>query len=370
MASIRRRPRLPAATFALAVLVSVYIGCSQRGDSGDTVTSATGSGGSGGSAEPIGPAGSGGTYGFSLCAFREDCPLDTACERYECADVGVCVLTYALEGKVVNLSPSDCTSVLCGANGQIQSTELENGEIPPDDLNDCTDDTCLNGSAAYMPKADGAPCGDGTKQCKAGQCAVVACQAVSDCPEPPVCMTGACDSGACAYSPSPAGTMVTDMSPSDCTQTVCDGAGSEVAAEDLDDTPTDDKPCTDDVCVGETPTFTLKADGEDCGGGMYCDSGVCSQCGVDANCQDPCVTNQQCFFGECKFGSNKPNGTSCNGSMFCFSGACSQCGVAANCPPPGACKAVQCALGACEYSNLPNGTNCGLLKSCQNGQCV
>jgi hypothetical protein len=339
---------------------------------GGTGGAASGSGGDGGaggmgaSSSVSSTSGVGG--GFTACAVREDCPPDELCKTYECADVGVCVLTYGGFGKIVDVDPGDCKSSYCLEAGGVMTTDNYN-EIPADDGNECTYGYCGAGGVVHDPEPDGEPCSQGI--CQAGQCVTLPCQSAADCPGAPLCQDVACSNQACQYTLQPADTPFLDSSPSDCQMTVCDGAGSLVFVADPDDIPDDGNECTNDMCSGMSPSAAPKPDGSACAGGKYCSGGICAQCTTDAHCPaSPCTSGISCINGACIAGPPLADGTSCNGNKVCYNGVCSQCVADAQCPAVTCKTNPSCKLGVCAYQNVANGTSCGFLKTCQNGQCV
>jgi hypothetical protein len=179
----------------------------------------------------------------------------------------------------------------------------------------------------------------------------------------------------CSTTPKGAGVEVSDASSSDCMHDVCDGAGNVMTAADTNDNPSDGEDCTTDACDGTVPTHLPASNGVACnsGGGDYCYGGVCSECGLPANC-----AAQDCKVATCNGGTcglmDAPNETGCGSGQFCLGGVCSQCAVSANCPspPPNQCiTAFTCtAQGICAPVLAADGASCGGGNHCLAGVCV
>jgi hypothetical protein len=91
------------------------------------------------------------------------------------------------------------------------------------------------------------------------------------------------------------------------------------------------------VCAATTAI----ADGTPCGttAGFVCSGGNCVACNAGGDCSDagaPCVRSTyacQTGVAVCAVAGNVADGTSCNGTMYCYSGTCSACTVNASCAP-------------------------------------
>ena len=124
-----------------------------------------------------------------------------------------------------------------------------------DDLNDCTDDTCVAGDCVFAPVAENTTCGGGGGLCCSGACTAVDCDADADCNDGSECTADRClNAGTCAAT--------------------CDN--------------------------GATPDGTACASGECCGGvccGDLCCDGACEapSCQTAADCGD----SQTCTLDEC-----------------------------------------------------------------------
>lgn len=134
-----------------------------------------------------GASGSGGTAGTpGECQQATECPgRDNECGTRTCVNQ-VCGLDTQPVGFVISAQTSgDCSEQVCDGQGQIVGQPAD-ADIQNDN-NDCTVDTCSNGSPTHTPKSPGASC--------TGSGAAKVCNAASVCVE---CVTAAdCTSGVC-----------------------------------------------------------------------------------------------------------------------------------------------------------------------------
>ncbi len=101
------------------------------------------------------------------CTIPADCPLPVSeCVVRSCVD-GICGEELAVPGSIVTQqTPGDCMRNVWDAIGEVVG-EPDGQDVPNDD-NECTVDTCVNGVPAFDALADGTPCSTGI--CTAGQC--------------------------------------------------------------------------------------------------------------------------------------------------------------------------------------------------------
>jgi hypothetical protein len=251
------------------------------------------------SAVPDGGTGGSGGQGGAECSVPEDCPGpdSTFCGSRTC-DAGRCSVTLMPDGSPV---PSqlygDCQESVCDGKGSIVSS------VDPADFyndgNDCTTDTCVNGTVSHMPKLAGTTCMQGVCPIMGGIC--VQCLSNSHCP----IMGDTCQAGKCV--------------PMHCTNTVKDGNETDVDCGGPECNKcglgqlclTSDPDCESRACSG-TPKKCVapscqdtrkngQETAEDCGGPSCakcaptlacllhsdCDSGVCK----DNICQAPSCTD-------------------------------------------------------------------------------
>ncbi|WP_156338317.1 hypothetical protein [Chondromyces crocatus] len=272
---------------------------------------ASGTGGRGGA------GGQGGAGGSGVCT----CSADTACATYQCVD-GACRVTFAAEGTpVVGTPVGDCQDVVCGPAGVPISKA--NDEDVPDDGNDCTVDSCVNGVPRHVAEADGSECGvEQSLRCVSGTC--TGCARDEQCQQMNECMVPRCENYECIGIPKPSGTPVSNDSPTDCRKIECNGAGQAVVVAAPGETPDDGNPCTADSCVGMTPTFTPRPNGVSCPSNRVCYAGNCVGCIQDSHC----TTQMTCRVAVCNANAcgvkPAPDGTPCgsSGMNVCCMGSC------------------------------------------------
>jgi hypothetical protein len=321
------------------------------------------------------PCGPGGTLycngsGQCLgCTLAAQCGADSFCLSWSCTG-GNCIQNYTANGTPLPSGQQitgDCQQLQCNGTGGTKSV-ADNNDLPADDGQQCTSETCSNGSPAHPPRAlnyactqnGGAYC-DGTGSC-------VACNSANQCPPPgPACKVAACTSHTCgstnvaAGTPLPAGQQVTG----DCQLLVCDGSGGTTSQDQNSDVPVDGNQCTDDVCTSGTPSNPPSPPFSVCSqGGTACDgAGNCvPACGLrpaspgvscPAACTGGCasgVCTIACNGSQCQSATvNCPAGWACN-VQCTVPNACRNATI--NCPPIYACD-VTCANGhACEDGRI------------------
>lgn len=173
--------------------------------------------------------------------------------------------------------------------------------------------TCLNGACTpaitKCKKAKDCPSG---QTCTNGVCTLPTpqCTSPNDCPPSSnECKMATCTAGACGFGNRPLGTPVSQQTPGDCLQNVCDGNGGTTSQ------PANDPPAGTGVCL---PSFT---------------------------CNNGSAVPQYA-----------PTTTVCDGGYCNGTGTCVQCNSAANCPASDECKTAVCQNGTCGYNFVPEGT--------------
>lgn len=204
------------------------------------------------------------------CNTASDCGTNTACRTYNCTNY-TCGVSNTPAGYVVaNPVPGDCRSDQCDGNGNITTNAVDNNDLPADDGNQCTSDTCVAGSPSHPAKPSGATCSqNGGSVCDgAGNC--VQCLSASQCPgQDTTCQTRTCNGGICGTSNAISGTACIENG-----GTVCDGTGDCVQ------------------CVTSV----------NCSAGDYCSSGVCVPCipgGGSCSTTNQCCGGYQCQSNFC-----------------------------------------------------------------------
>jgi hypothetical protein len=197
-----------------------------------------------------------------------------SCQHPACMS-GTCGTFFAPAGTPTGMQTSgDCQQVVCDGMGGTTSTP-DNSDVPADDGNQCTFDTCVSGAPAHPFKPQGSPCsqGGGTVCNASGTC--VQCLTASQCPGTDTdCQQRICSMETCGFVNAPMGTPLSMQTPGDCQQAVCDGMGGTTSVADNSDVPADDgNQCTQETCVSGTPAHPFQPMGFPCSqnGGNHCD---------------------------------------------------------------------------------------------------
>lgn len=92
------------------------------------------------------------------CSMPSDCPgVDTECQTRFCAG-GQCGIANAPAGiPAFTQTPGDCTTMVCDGNGSLVAVS-DASDIPVDDGNQCTFETCTGGSPTLVIALPGTPC--------------------------------------------------------------------------------------------------------------------------------------------------------------------------------------------------------------------
>jgi hypothetical protein len=95
------------------------------------------------------------------CLQSSDCGASSICAAHTCASAGTCSTSYAASGTVeANPTAGDCHSDQCNGTGGITTNAIDDTDVPADDGNPCTSETCLAGTP-HPPLARFAPCPGG-----------------------------------------------------------------------------------------------------------------------------------------------------------------------------------------------------------------
>jgi len=192
-----------------------------------------------------------------VCVAATDCPgTDTICRKRVCGNAFTCGFSNTAAGTAAEPDATgNCQKAVCDNAGGVTSV-ADNTDVPADDGNACTDDTCTNGAPSHPAKTQGAPCAQGGGSvCNGTTC--VQCLSANDCPgSDTVCHNRTCDATAhtCGTFNQPLGTAAGADATGNCHKNVCDGAGAVVSSVDDTDLPVDGNPCTKDVCTNGAPT--------------------------------------------------------------------------------------------------------------------
>jgi len=209
------------------------------------------------------------------CVVASDCPGQESECRTRVCNAGVCGFDVANAGKVLAAQASgDCRKLVCDGLGGTTSV-IDDADVPADDGNACTDDTCSSGAPVHPPKSARTPCSGGGGILCNGLGTCVACLQASDCGTSSLCRVFACASDRCETTLVSAGTKVGNATVGDCRSDQCDGQGSLlINAVDNTDVPADDgNVCTAEVCTSGAPQHPAKTTGSSCNqGGVLCDN--------------------------------------------------------------------------------------------------
>jgi hypothetical protein len=268
----------------------------------------------------------------------------------------------------------------CAVDGKT----FQDGSANP--ANPCQTCQVATSSNAWTPVVDGSSCGNG-QVCAAGVCGaecfingVIAAAGAVDPANP--CQGCSPGTSTTAWTPFVDGS---DCGPGQvCVAGACGAqcflAGALVAAGAVDPA---------NACQGCNPatattSWTLLADGTDCGNGQVCGAGTCgSQCFLNgalvaAGTVDPANACQGCSPGTSTTSwTTLANGTSCAAGEICATGQCQaacfvdgalrQSGVF---DPGNACRLCDPATSTSAWSPLPDGASCGAGQLCAAGSCA
>lgn len=129
------------------------------------------------------------------CGSDSQCGMSTECTTYACQS-GQCTSTHVSSGHVLSMQTAgDCSTKVCDGNGGI--TGMTDDMDAPSDWNDCTADSCMNGTPKHTALPSGTPCAGGAKVCN-GSGVCVSCVVDGDCPAPAnPCKDAKCNAGTC-----------------------------------------------------------------------------------------------------------------------------------------------------------------------------
>ncbi|MBK8253578.1 MAG: hypothetical protein IPK82_13035 [Polyangiaceae bacterium] len=311
-------------------------------------------------AQTGGTGGTGGTCGG--CCSPADCPTPSnPCMGATC-EAGTCGEAPVVDGTPASTQTSgDCKKTVCQSGAaQDQNDDTDT----PNDNNDCTADSCSNGSPQSSPEAMGTQCAGGVCN-DAGVC--VECLSDADCPaNEPTCDVGAnncvpatctdgdkngtetdvdCGGGVC----SPCDVGDDCQQGSDCTSGVCGGGDTCAAPE-----------CNDNVKNGDETDV-------DCGDVCPNQCGPGQGCNIDNDCEGDDCTGQG---GTCVPNCNDEVKNNAETDVDCGGGACDGCDIGQDCAGVDAnCISGNCGAGdKCEKS--PLGTMCMDSDECASGHCA
>jgi hypothetical protein len=210
------------------------------------------------------------------CLTPVDCGVDTECAAHTC-QAGACGIAFAPAGTpLATQVAGDCHLNQCDGVGGVV-TVASDTDVPTDDGNPCTLESCSAGTQTIFAAPVGVACGGAGVCDGAGSC--LGCLTASDCPGTDTeCAQRICAAGQCQMAAAPAGTPVVAQTGGDCRRNVCDGTGQTTVVADDGDLPVDNNQCTADTCSGGVPANPALATGTSCtqNGGQACDgNGAC-----------------------------------------------------------------------------------------------
>ncbi|MBL9025635.1 MAG: hypothetical protein JNL21_25800 [Myxococcales bacterium] len=278
------------ASTSLLAAFAFQAGCNTYGEDligagGSGSTSTTGTGNNQGGENEGG--------GQSACDAPTDCPgMDGECGTRTC-EKGLCGVDAAAAGTPTsNQTPGDCKTSVCDGDGQVDIAP-DDADIEADD-EDCTVDTCADGSPVHTPVTEGSPC--------TGPFNAKVCNAVGVCVE---CIDGSdCLSGSC--------TQEFTCAPASCNDGIENNGESDID------------------CGGNQCPKCLE--GDDCNSPNDCLGGICS----GGTCQPSCTDMTQ---------NGNETAVDCGGS-------CAPCAVGLGCATAGDCQSGVCSGTCGEYQLL------------------
>lgn len=317
--------------------------------------------------------------GPNCCVGTQDCPPNTDCKTYACNN-GLCQSNNTPAGTPLqNQAPGDCSFGMCDGSGNI--TNQPDDSDTPNDMNECTTDTCSMGVSVYKNKLAHFPCNGGMDVCD-GSGACVDCYDGTDCASF-VCAQNICQMPTC-FDNVKNGTE-TDK---DCGGP-CGSCANGKACTIADD-------CISKVCLNLTCEPPKCPDGVkngaetdiDCGGAGCpgCNNG--SACLASQDCLSNLCLNNKCTPATCIDGVKGGQ----ESDIDCGGPSCPACLPGKTCTLPGDCTSNNCTMNSCVATcpdGVKNGTetdvdcggntcltkcgsgkNCTVGSDCQSGTCT
>jgi hypothetical protein len=212
---------------------------------------------------------SGTTSSGGACTEASQCPgEDTECSSRTC-ESGVCKIDQTPGGtEAATQTEADCKVRVCDSEGSAVD-QPDDGDTPDDD-NDCTTDTCEDGTPGRDFVDRGTRCGEGAETRCDGQGHCVGCTGQRDCPASQGCIGWTCEEGTCTSTTAPAGTPCGETSCQDqlLSSSTCDNNGLCMQRQ---------QDCTPYLCSNSACGTSCSATDE-CLPGNNCDNGACRDC--------------------------------------------------------------------------------------------
>ncbi|MCB9628598.1 MAG: hypothetical protein H6725_14580 [Sandaracinaceae bacterium] len=301
------------------------------------------------------------------CFSDSDCTGSTFCAPVRCL-AGSCVTQPLAPGSPLpseDQQTGDCQRLECDGAGGTQSS-ADNGDLPPDDSNECTQPACNAGMPTTTPLQTGTGCGSGDVCDGSGVC--VECNADAECGTSTECRQHLCVNHACTIQDVTAGTPTPTQTPGDCQQVRCDGNGGTMSVSANTDLPDDQNTCTADSCNAGAPQHTVTPNVA-CGTmGVCAANGSCVGCNTAADCgTDSFCRSYSCVANTCQVNNTAANTTLPAGSQVpadCRSVVCDGAGGTTTTPDPvdvPADDGNECTVSACMGSTpTQNPTSVGV----------
>jgi hypothetical protein len=228
-----------------------------------------------------------------VCDSDAKCNDGNDCTEDDCdTQTGFCTHVDLDDVEAPQQLEGDCRITLCDAGTELDA--VDDSDVP-DDGNDCTVQSCNEGTAETQILAPGTECADGDDPLAhvcdaAGQC--VQCNGPTDCTwlaPGDACHERHCQGGQCASVDQPQGSPLppAQQQVGDCHEWVCDGMGGSTEVVDDTDVPDDGRECTVDSCTLGVADNAPMQQGTACGlgGALVCDlDGDCVGCNAPTDC--------------------------------------------------------------------------------------
>ena len=261
------------------------------------------------------------------CNAASDCGSDPgSCQHWEC-NSEICELIDEQFGHLgdpaLGQTSNDCKLVVCDGNGGT-AIQTDSGDLPNEDGNPCTNQTCSGSEPSFPPVAANTPCPNGVCN-PTGLC--VGCNETSNCSPAGTCKTVSCVNTVCSYVNVPNG----QDTKSDCNPNPPCGHSGECNGNGA---------CAfvagGTVCAAQTCSGSVQSNPDTCNGGGACSDGGTQNCAPyncgGSSCKNSCSGNGDCVANfacqtatsTCKRALGQPCGTDPNlcASNFCRDGVC------------------------------------------------
>ena len=260
------------------------------------------------------------------CVEDADCGEGTFCQSFNC-NSGVCEVDFTSNNQQLPDAQQvvgDCQELRCDGSGGVKSV-TDNGDEPLDDGNQCTNEACSQGTPVHPPKQAGVSCNGGV--CNGGG-VCVECVDSGDCSGSEICTNNMCTCPiTCQTLGLTCGTTTACGQTINCNDGIKNGSETDVDCGGA-------AGCSVKCALGKTCTSGFNCTSNQCADGVCCNTsctGTCFACNLAASkgtCSavpkfsddiPVCSGTLTCDgAGGCK----KENGQSCGGGAECASGVC------------------------------------------------